>query len=71
MEESLYAELWKQDMRVKEAKEKRDQEMKDKMKRDTIQVLDWQKTQNEIKKGGEKQMTELEKQMLNTQWMIE
>jgi hypothetical protein len=24
MEESLYAELWKQDMRVKEAKEKRD-----------------------------------------------
>lgn len=71
MEESLYAELWKQDMRVKEAKEKRDQEMKDKMKRDTIQVLDWQKTQNEIKKGGEIQMTELEKQMLNTQWMIE
>ena len=32
MEESLYAELWKQDMRIKEAKEKWDQEMKEQMK---------------------------------------
>ncbi len=36
MEETLYAELWKQDMKVKEAKEKRDLEMKEKMKRDTL-----------------------------------
>jgi hypothetical protein len=50
MEETLYAELWKQDMKVKEAKEKRDLEIKDKMKKDTLQVLDWQKNQNEVKK---------------------
>lgn len=71
MEETLYAELWKQDMRVKEAKEKWDQEMKEKMKKDTIQVLDWQKQQNEVKKGAEVELTEVEKQMLNTQWNIE
>jgi len=71
MEETLYAELWKQDMRVKEAKEKWDQEMKERMKKDTIQVLDWQKQQNEVKKGAEVELTEVEKQMLNTQWNIE
>lgn len=71
MEETLYAELWKQDMRVKEAKEKWDQEMKEKMKKDTIQVLDWQKQQNEVKKGAEVELTEVEKQMLTTQWNIE
>lgn len=32
MEETLYAELWKQDMKIKEAKEKRDLEIKEKMK---------------------------------------
>jgi hypothetical protein len=28
MEETLYAELWKQDLRIKEAKEKRELELK-------------------------------------------
>ncbi len=32
MEESLYAELWKQDMMIKQAKEQRDLEIKNKMK---------------------------------------
>jgi len=31
-EESLYAELWKQDMLIKQAKEQRDAEIKNKMK---------------------------------------
>jgi len=36
MEETLYAELWKQDLRVKEAKEQRELELKNKMKKDTL-----------------------------------
>lgn len=45
--------------------------MKEKMKRDTLQVLDWQKQQNEQKKNVDSGMTELEKAMLNSQWLIE
>lgn len=41
MEETLYAELWKHDLRIKEAKEARDKEIKSKMKKDTLAVLDW------------------------------
>jgi hypothetical protein len=44
MEESLYAELWKQDMMIKQAKEAREIEVKNKMKQETLGVLDWQKT---------------------------
>lgn len=44
MEESLYAELWKQDMMIKQAKEQRELEVKKQLKQETLGVLDWQKT---------------------------
>jgi|JI10StandDraft_1071094.scaffolds.fasta_scaffold380708_2 hypothetical protein len=36
MEESLYAELWNQDMKIKLAKEAWDLEIKNKMKQETL-----------------------------------
>ena len=41
MEEQIYAELWKQDMLKKEAREKKEKEEKMKLVKDTQAVLDW------------------------------
>ena len=71
MEEDLYAQLWQHDLQIKQAKEERDIALKNKMKQDTLQVLEWQKTQNQSKNVIEKELTEAEKEMLKTHWQVE
>jgi hypothetical protein len=41
MEEQVYAQLWKLDLQVKEARERQEAEDKKKRVNDTMAVLDW------------------------------
>jgi len=71
MEENVYAQLWKLDLQAKEEREQREAEDKKKRVGDTMAVLDWQKDTRLQNKQQERQLTDLERQMLNTQWRKE
>jgi hypothetical protein len=42
LEEKIYAELWKQDMKRKIEREEKEKVEKDKLKKETLDVLEWQ-----------------------------
>lgn len=65
MEENVYAQLWKMDLAAKEERERKEVEEKKKRVADTMAVLDWQKDTRQQTKQQEKQMTEVERAMLN------
>ncbi len=71
MEENVYAQLWKLDLQAKEERERREAEEKKKRVGDTMAVLDWQKDTRTQTKVQERQLTDLERQMLNQQWRKE
>lgn len=71
MEEQVYAQLWALDLQAKEDRERREAEEKKKRIGDTMAVLDWQKDTRTQNKTQEKQLTDLERQMLAQQWRRE
>lgn len=71
MEENVYAKLWELDLKSKEERERIEAEEKKKRVNDTMAVLDWQKDTRVQGKTQERQLTDLEKQMLNEQWKKE
>lgn len=71
MEEELYAQLLKQDIKAKEAREKKIVEEKKQTAQETLDILNWQKQQDEVKRKAELDAVSNEKNMLNTQWSLE
>ena len=71
MEEMLYSELWKMDMLKKQEREMKEKEQKQKLIKDTHQVLDWQKATREQMKMQDNQLSQHERNMLNQQWKVE
>jgi len=71
MEEQVYAQLWKLDLMSKEERERQEAEEKKRRIGETVAVLDWQKDTRVQVKQQDRQLTELEKQMLNEQWKKE
>ena len=71
LEEQVYAALWEQDRRAKEERERKEKDEKFKMQKDTLDVLEWQKQQNNVKNYTEKEAAAHEKNMLNQQWQME
>jgi hypothetical protein len=71
MEEQVYAQLWKLDLQSKEERERIEAEEKKKRIGETVAVLDWQKDTRVQVKQQDRQLTDLEKQMLNEQWRRE
>lgn len=71
MEEQVYAQLWQLDLQAKEERERQEAEEKKKRIGETVAVLDWQKDTRGQAKQQERQLTDLERQMLNEQWMRE
>ena len=65
MEEQVYAQLWKLDLQAKEERERIEAEEKKKRVGETVAVLDWQKDTRVQVKQQDRQLTDLEKQMLN------
>lgn len=70
-EEMLYAEMCRRDIAVKDAREKAELEEKERLKKETLDVLGWQKVQNLQKKQNEQVKAEAEKEMLNQQWEVQ
>jgi hypothetical protein len=71
MEEQIYAKLWELDLKKKAEREKIEAEEKKKLVGDTMAVLNWQKETRQLTKQQEKDLTEMEKQMLKQQWQKE
>lgn len=71
MEEQVYAQLWQLDLQSKEERERLEAEDKKKRVGETVAVLDWQKDTRVQVKQQDRQLTDLEKQMLNEQWKRE
>lgn len=71
MEEHVYAQLWKLDLLSKEERERKEVEEKKKLVQDTQAVLDWQKDTRIQAKTQERELTEMERNMLKEQWMRE
>lgn len=71
MEEQVYAQLWKLDLMAKEERERQEAEEKKRRIGDTMAVLDWQKDTRVQAKVQDRELTELERQMLNEQWKRE
>jgi hypothetical protein len=71
MEEQVYAQLWKLDLQAKEERERQEAEDKKRRIGDTMAVLDWQKDTRVQGKVQERELTDLERQMLNEQWKRE
>ena len=67
----MYAQLWKLDLMRKEERERVEAEEKKKAVSDTMAVLNWQKETRQLTKQQEKELTEMEKQMLKDQWRKE
>ena len=70
-EEHIYAQLWKLDLAAKEERERREVEEKKKRINDTQAVLDWQKDTRVQAKVQDRELTEVERQMLKEQWKKE
>jgi hypothetical protein len=71
MEEHVYAQLWKLDLQAKEERELKEVEEKKKRVNDTQAVLDWQKDTRVQAKAQDRELTEVERQMLKEQWKRE
>jgi len=71
MEEHVYAQLWKLDLQSKEERERKEIEEKKKRINDTQAVLDWQKDTRTQAKTQERELTEMERNMLKEQWKRE
>ena len=71
MEEHVYAQLWKLDLQAKEERELKEVEEKKKRVNDTQAVLDWQKDTRIQAKVQDRELTEVERQMLKEQWKRE
>ena len=71
MEEQVYAQLWKLDLQAKEERERKEAEEKKRRVGDTMAVLDWQKDTRTQGKQQERQLTDMERQMLAEQWKRE
>lgn len=65
MEEQVYAKLWEMDILKKVEREKKEAEQKKKLIGETMTLLDWQKDTREENKQSNKQMTDMERGMLN------
>jgi hypothetical protein len=64
MEEHVYAQLWKLDLAAKEERERKEVEEKKKRVNDTQAVLDWQKDTRVQAKVQDRELTDIERQML-------
>ena len=71
MEEHVYAQLWKLDLAAKEERERKEVEEKKKRVNDTQEVLDWQKDTRVQAKVQDRELTDIERQMLKEQWKRE
>ena len=71
MEEHVYAQLWKLDLQAKEERERKEAEEKKKRIGDTQAVLDWQKDTRTQAKVQERELTDMERNMLKEQWKRE
>jgi hypothetical protein len=71
MEEHVYAQLWKLDLAAKEERERKEVEEKKKRVNDTQAVLDWQKDTRVQAKVQDRELTDIERQMLKEQWKRE
>ena len=71
MEEHVYAQLWKLDLQAKEERERKEVEEKKKRVQDTQAVLDWQKDTRTQAKQQERELTDMERNMLKEQWRRE
>lgn len=71
MEEQVYAQLYSLDAQKKLEREIAEAKEKQKLHADTLAVLDWQKQAKEASRQVEKQQTEVERAMLQTQWQNE
>lgn len=64
MEEQVYAQLWQLDAQKKLEREVREAQEKQEKIRDTMQVLDWQKTTRQSQRGQEANLVRREQTML-------
>lgn len=71
MEEHVYAQLWKLDLQAKDERERKEVEEKKKRVNDTQAVLDWQKDTRTQAKQQERELTDMERNMLKDQWKRE
>ncbi len=70
-EESLFARMAQSEIRTLEAREQLGRQQQQRLKQETLGVLDWQKTKNAERKDAEGAAASREQSMLNEQWALE